>query len=61
LDLKLDLLSFIEVPIWPVKLCVQTVLTWVAGIRLVAEPDERKITYLGMNLPYGGLLSTLFA
>jgi hypothetical protein len=57
----LDLLSFIEVPIWPAKLCGQTVLNWVASIRLVAEPDERKITYLGMNLPYGGLLSTLFA
>jgi hypothetical protein len=61
LELNFELLSFTEVPIWLAKLCGQTVLTWVASIRLVAEPDKRKITYLGMNLPYGGLLSTLFA
>jgi hypothetical protein len=61
LELKFDLLSFTGIPIWPAKLRDPTMKIRRNPSRPFTERDERKITYLGMNLPYGGPLSTIFA
>jgi len=60
MEQKFDLLSFTGIPIGPVKLHDPTVEIWMNLSRPSTERDERKITYLGMNLLLGLPLSTFF-